>query len=501
MRKAALALICFVIGIAAADAAGGGGPTTGYVLMAGYPAGGIAVTSGLMGNHSTPYGMSNSAYGASIPGMPSCSCTGQTTWKWQWMGPGAPPVNAIIQVKAVANCTCSSGSFTCDNGYEDNVSGPAPYYTSAGFHYIVYNNPGQSFYLQLTPVATCTGPGCAVSTTMTPTPVMLSVSGGINPYGSNSQIGSTDECLVGQYNVATISAGSYLGNPAGGQGLGASWQVSLSGSGLGSPTLAQSVNWGGQAPTLGTVSHPPVHTWTALPGSFQTSGLSAAWFATGGGAEQIQATAQAYDPNGNALGTVSATYTMQAVQTYGTMSLTPGQATSGLLYLNSGNAETAPGMTIEYAITTPSAFVTREGQGHQMLGQLTNFYECAVITLVPVWMSSGGWSLDNSFQYEQCDLTGTGITTDSDTPNLPDAAATLVTIGDYFKDFAVYYPPNNGVGCEFVPVYGQAWQWVMGPCSPLPFGAAPCPTVGGCIGSPVTQFQWTQLYMNPINGG
>jgi len=335
---------------------------------------------------------------------------------------------------------------------------------------------------------------------MTPTPVTLNVSGGINPNGANPTIdGGKDECLVGQYINATITAGKYLQQS--GPLISAVWAVSLSGGGTSIP-LVQSVNWGGTAPSVPNYTQPTSHTWNALPGGFTTPGLSASWFSTTGGGETIIASAMAKDPNGNAIGMVTAQYNIDSKQVYGTMLLTSGPANYTLTGLYTGSSNGAVGMTMTYGIDTPSDFAVAEGRGYQMMGQLTNFWEIEA----PFTISSGGWALDNTFQYSICEpiskLTSGAVnpSVDVDSPSLPYpyAVPAYVAVQDYFKSFTVFYPPDNKVGGEYVPVNGEQWSWIVPQTAFYPpTGPAPAPGDDGSIADPVSAMQWTQLFKNP----
>lgn len=309
------------------------------------------------------------------------------------------------------------------------------------------------------------------------TDVVLSVSGGISP-------GLNDSCMVGQYNVGTISAGSYL-VPANGS----NWSFGFTGLDY----LQRPPDWGGPEPAVGSAASPPDHVWIPISGGLTSANDSEQWFAATPGTETITATATAY-ASGVALGTVTAQYTMTAMTTYNnSLILTPGTASDGALSLTSGD----PGMTMDYTVNVPSQFINSSGSGYVMMGQLTDFYQDVVPGIGP--NTSNGWALDNSFQYGNF-AGGVGVVLtalDSDTPNQPHSPAGTTTISDQYQSFAVYYPPANGVGQEFVPVAEQDWTWNTSDTYP-PYHAVASPVPGAVASDPMPYFWWTQVYHNPF---
>jgi hypothetical protein len=408
----------------------------------------------------------------------SGNCSGQGTWRWDWGGQTDPPLNVIVTVQSSAQWSAakSDGSGSCDNGYADPVVPVGTPKTIGGIcsgtHYVIWNNPGQTFYLQLTPTASSYDGPCAVSTSMSVTDVLLIASGCIYDTFSNHT------CMIGQYNDGTISAGSFL-DPS----KGSAWQLSTTGT----DPLQLPPYWNGPEPAIGSAASPTNHEWSSATGEVDSDDDSVKWFAVNPGTETINASATAYAA-GMPIGTVRA---QTQILAYGTINsvfrLTPGTASDTGTSLVSGD----PGMSMDYSTQVPTEFINGSGSGYLMMGQLTDFDQSSGV----IHNTSNGWALDNTFQYNNCSA-GAGYLiggADSDTPNQPHVWGVSASANDQYNSMLVYYPPDNGVGSEYVPIVGRSWSWIASTPSPVAD-----PVVGSVSSDPVWDFIWTQVYSNPF---
>jgi len=421
-------------------------------------------------------------------------CDGQGTWRWNWGATTTPPHNVIIKVTSSAWYSVSrvDGSGDCDDGYHDaKVPANTPKTkgeTSNGVHYIIWNDPGSTFFLQLTPTAHSYDGPCSVTVSMDVTDVKLDVAGGIHS-------GYTDDsCMVGQYNQGTLSAGPYLSPPSG--VIQSLWTFSSS---EGTP-LQQDPNWGGPKPQIGTISYPEQHHWNPMPDSTTITGLTTKWFAVNPTNEQITAQSMAYDSGGHTIGPVSGKYYMTAVGPTGVnISGTPGTAISRPTDLASGlDPENAPGMTFSYGAATPVAYKRGLADyGMVMMAQIVDFTSTSPGNTT----SSNGPALDNTFPYKSSGTAyGIGGVPDVDTPHYTHVPVGTVNVSYKFKSFLTYYPPENGLGSEYVPLDSYYWKWITSDSYPFGHSVA-SPVPDGKADYPYAYFQWYQRYSNPIGGG
>jgi hypothetical protein len=461
-----------------------------YVLASGSPSGGETIGYNAGGGEIVnDYTGGLSGYGSGIGGVPSATSSGQTTWVFNWDGPAGsvPPENVIVAVKSSASYTGPQGA--CDDGYHDAPEHLGGYsWVSLGTHYIIENNPGQTFTLQLTPSANETwtnGEGsCTVNISMGLVDVTLSISGGLFP-GT-----SLDKCLVGQYQVASFNAGSYVA-----RGATYNWNVT----GAGTPQSAPS--WGDSASE---------HIWNPLSYPLNTTSNSQTFFEAADGTQICTCSCTATAPGGAIIGTISAEYDMDILlPQYNFSRQTTNYSTiveNDLGYpeqIISGDPPSY-GFSTYYQAQTPAGFVSAEGAGSIMPVQLIDWTDVEQdVGGIMFTDSTDGTELDTTFPYEPSLPAEGNAWQTSDTPSvsLHGVATQSININSSFEMFNVYQPPAvSGVPSpEYVPLAVQEWNWNTsdgGSSFPWPSPTGD-PELGSLIDLPTSLFTWTQVFNAP----
>lgn len=484
------------------------------------PTGGILTYNGTSGTYQLPYGYSGGSYGGGAGGNISASCQGPTIWTWKWAGIGPPPDCVIVTINCSAGYNSVSGG-TCDDGYGDQVNllrVPPPANsvygaTTSGTHYVIYNNPGLQFSLQLSPSSSVNSGSCSVGVSMLPTDVVVSMNGGLYPQSAQ------DECLPGQYLNASISAGAFItsmSKPI--------WNIS------GPTALPQAPpNWGGSSPVINSQtqsSYPPVHQWMGYLKQF-TATQTPSFFWPVPGNSTAQCTATAYAPGGIAIGQITGHHDISVKEVqhdlyawFGTTCMPfyigmGGVVSNNPLYVSASG----PGMGLAIYAVTPPEFnypppYLSEGMGQVMPVQLVNInsseggYLEALSWLV-MSQNSNGIALDNVFPYGSPVVaythpplrwpTSSPLWSDSPTVGLmpPFTIPEWIQINFQFQMFSVFQGPQvSGVPQpEFIPIQVMDWNWQPSSASPWTGTLSP-PTPIGRFDWPTTNFQWQSLYSN-----
>lgn len=412
--------------------------------------GGSASGSGTSGIETS--GNTITAYGAGQ----GCQASGTFTFTWQWNGAGPAPQYVILTVTPSASWAGSPNGGSCDDDLGDPASPasgsghPITGQTSSGTHYFIEAG-GATVTYDLDPQANSSGGSAWVSLQVTLTPVIVSVAGGLFPNTNG------DECMVGQWQQASISAGGF-------QFVQGSVNWTVSGG-----TPEASVYWGvnGGPPAN---SKPTAHWYNPIT-SVQLDSPSPAWFqpAPLPAPETCTGYATVVNPaNGEALGVVSGTYSMavQGVQSYALEAV----PTTGESYLDgSPTYPTAidtelpdgdPGINFTFSESDQLPFILKEGTSDDFIVQLceVNFSQTLLLSPFSNSVSNSNFGLDTSYPYNN-----DGTTSDSPDVGLygPPNPTTSVSVNDQFVLFNVITPPANGLGASVdTAVIGQDWSWM-----------------------------------------
>lgn len=276
---------------------------------------------------------------------------------------------------------------------------------------------------------------------------------------SNAGIQNTDDdghaaCLIGQKMVAGLNGGS-----AGGFS-GYSWTVS---GGLpfasyvptrssAAVTWCASSNWSSAAPW-----------WYYSQGAIDNSGIST-----------VDVSATALDPNGNSIGTVTATKDVEVWSPQWTTT----KGFNGCYWDDANMTHIFTGIADSHGSNDVGAWLNTNvwtngpfsnsayGGGSQIFIQLINATDDVESTFGNIGLSTGGnWWLDNkipyataSVGYSETDHVGAGQMTDAPGQGA-DNGIWYIKLDDYFKDYVLYLPPGDSDKVMPVPIIQYGWEW------------------------------------------
>lgn len=450
--------------------------------------------------HQTADTFANGTYTGQAGGL-TASCQGTMTFNYVWSSSGPKPASIIVAMATSANYSGLSGA--CDDGngdattthtYSDHTTG-----VSSGIKYQVINAPGNSFSVTITPSASAVkapavAANCTVAVTVTVTNVVVTFDNVIDgtPYGK-----SRNEALPGQYETATVSAGSYTLRDD-------QWAFTL-------PNLAikKMAVWYTGAPYY------TVHDWQDL-GDSDYQNTSVRFLIMNGPAADAKPfllaatfTGTAYDSANHRVGDVVGKEIVNVVGpdnilllddlTNETSTLSPDYIDPNIM-ASKNLSHGAPGMEFGFYVRTPAEFSATIGNGSAALGQLVNLQY--VVNDATTLTTNGTTMLDTKFPIIDASVATTGMLEQftGDSPQVAPLVGAFDAISSAtFEIYLAYKPPSVVIGgSDFVPTKASGWTWN---CSSHWTGddlAWTQPTgnatqVSGPDLYPWSSFRWTQI--------
>ena len=425
------------------------------------------------------YGEGDVAY--SPPGSgagPNVTCSGEITATCTWKPTAAnepPPDSVIVEEDGDAwYGTYPDYSGTCDDGLGDLPVYGSSSGSSSGTRYTVKSNPGASFTLTCSPSSTATTTqdgayaSASVSYKATISPVYVTLQ------GTTKDTGGSDNILIGQGCVGTLSAGpatlsDFHWDPGGDTFDKFVVAPDLS---TGHVVLLFGDTWGKPSPLWHYSKDSDGNTTTVKCSA--TASINGTVIGTVQGQRDLQVWAPYYAFK-NLTGPVT-------VANIGAMALYAGGPPT---ILPSGDVTwSPPGMKNGGRVGTPALFMTsltNSGTGRWQFVQLATigrweYQTTSGNTAVYPDEHNGVCGLDNFYPYPGSAGTyAPPFPADSDqSPGLTASPTywmadsplhqlldmfTRVRVDESFDDYMMYVPPDDGLGSEWVPLHLFKWKW------------------------------------------